>query len=699
MRTSSTHSPRVDPDIPPINQDEPLDVLVITRTSLQLACLEALDIGDDHHPLSTKMILCDRLVADTPEAMLDAIATQVRKLRQKKMITDHTRILIKLPGNYENGKLLANARKNEVRLRVDALCSRIRKAGSKPWAGTIHVACDGASLAHKDFVSHSGATILHSGERPVGLKQREQTLSLLAEAWRENKERGNQKLDAAAEFRLVARFSGESSSLVAGNEVAVAKPQARVKSVDANERRVFAAPLPDDRNPDSLPQQLALARNHALAELQHGSAEKFSAALENNAQLLSDERFLNEARKYALGLNIEPDTNKKLGKLISRKVFEHEAGWKEALLLAACAKGDTDVAELLICKQGAHVDCRDASGATPLHLAARAGDEAMAALLLKYGADPRKTTKGLFGKTAARIARESGFPRVVQMIDTELRQDRLKRRGKSDEEIDVLFGNEQEKRIRAYLSRPDHHIDALEAYLSHGERYLKRPRLFLDGPAKLAHRRTLALKIAAATGNAFLMNILIDMGVKLDKPLSGGRTALHYAARAGDPAMVKLLLEQKADPALRSDGGSTALDYAIRSGSPEAVEALLAHGARVTRQHWFSKKTIARLADKGWLARAELRRLVITQLADYYKKFGDQRAVTVLADSLAPDTRLSTSEASLLRTMISDSPGAASARKLARMMGAASPDTSKELSTSSSASGKATDESGESSHQ
>lgn len=697
MHTSRVNPSRVSPDIPATSHDEPLDLLVITRTSLQQACLEALGSGDEGHPLSMKMILCDRLIANKAEAMLDDIAAQVRRLRQKKMITDHTRILINLPGNYENGKLMANARKNEVSLRVAELCSRIRKAGGKPWAGTIHVACDGAGLAHRDFVCHSGATILHSGEKPIGMTQRGQPLSLLAKAWRENKARGDQKLDATAELRLVARISDESSSVVAGNRIAVVRPQASRESVNANERREIAAPLLDDRGADSLSQQLALARNHALAKLRDGSAKEFSAALD--PQLLHDELFLNEARTCALGLHIERDAAVKLCKLISSEVFTHAAGWKEALLLAACAKGDTKVAELMICWQGARVDCRDASGATPLHIAALAGDEKMAALLLAYDANPKKTAKVLFGKTADKIARESGFPRVAQMIEAELLQDRLKRRGKLDEGIDLLFGNEQENQIRAYLSQPDHQLDALGAYLTHGERYLKHPRLFLDGQAKLARRRKLAMKIAAVTGNAFLMNILIDMGVKVDKPISGGRTALHYAARAGDAEMIKLLLRQRADPALRSDGGSMALDYAIRSGSPEAVEALLAHGARITGQHWFSKKTIARLAHKGWLTRASLRELVMTQMAAYYRKFSDQRVLTVLADSLAPDTRLSPVEASLLRTMISERPDSAPARKLVRMMPRVSPDGSEELATSTSASGEAPDESGKASHQ
>ena len=56
-----------------------------------------------------------------------------------------------------------------------------------------------------------------------------------------------------------------------------------------------------------------------------------------------------------------------------------------ALLIEAALKGQTDIADVLIAK-GAAVDVRDASGATPLHLAALKGNVRIATLLLDHGA-------------------------------------------------------------------------------------------------------------------------------------------------------------------------------------------------------------------------------------------------------------------------------------------------------------------------
>lgn len=678
MRTETARPDRIARPSSETSDDEALDVLVITRTSLLKACAKALDAGADEHPLSVKIISCDRLAQETPEAMLDAIAMQVRRLRQAGIVTDHTRILLKLPGGYEDGRLLASARKNGLRLNVADLCARIRSAGTKPWAGTIHVACDGAELAREDFLSHAGATILHAGKQRIGLTQRQQTLSRLAEAWREEKRHADRKLDATAEFRLVARVSGESSSLVAGKKIAIAEPSLH-SLADDNERLPSASPL-------------AAARNHALDELRQGSAEKFGELLINNQQLAKDALFLDAARTCVTGLHIACDFGKKLATLIRCRAFEGIKGWKEALLLAACKKGNAAIADLMICRHGARIDCRDASGLTPLQMAAGNGDEALAALLLKYGADPKKAGRGLFGKSPARIAREAGHWRVARLIDAAILEGKLKKRGRLDEEIDLLSGDETESRIRDYLTRPDHHLDHLDAYMMRDDRFAERISHGSAGQAKLARRRALALKIAATAGNPDMMKILIGIGVPVDKKISGGRTALHYVARAGDMAMVRLLLEQKADPELRSDAGSTALDYAIRSGSPEVVELLLKHGARITRQNWFSRKTIERFAAKKWLARSGLRSLVIDQLSAYAKTFGDDRVLKVLADCLPPRTKLYGEDAEALRPIIRKWPDSASARKLISMLPKVSPDGSEELSTSSSEGNDAADD-------
>ncbi len=291
--------------------------------------------------------------------------------------------------------------------------------------------------------------------------------------------------------------------------------------------------------------------------------------------------------------------------------------WKETRLLAACKDGDVSVAEAMIF-HGARVDCRDTAGLTPLHIAARSGNLALARLLLDGCANPKKTDQALFGKTPARIARDAGFFDVARLIEAGIREDRLTKRGMMNEEIDLLFGdNPDRKALRAYLQFPKY----------------------------AARRQSLALKIAATSGNQRLMQTLIGIGVPVNRKMAGGKTALHYAARAGDASLVRWLLECGADPELRSGAGSTALDYACRCGSPQVVEQLLEHGVRLTGQGWFSRKTIKKFADKGWLARPVLRALVIDQLDRYYQQYRDRRVAQALTEFL-PSERESGEEVS-----------------------------------------------------
>ena len=75
------------------------------------------------------------------------------------------------------------------------------------------------------------------------------------------------------------------------------------------------------------------------------------------------------------------------GVMLVRRQRQRQAAQRAGqVLLQATEAGDIVQMEALLA-QGAQVNCRNAHGWTPLHVAAAGGDPAVIALLLKHGAD------------------------------------------------------------------------------------------------------------------------------------------------------------------------------------------------------------------------------------------------------------------------------------------------------------------------
>ena len=97
-----------------------------------------------------------------------------------------------------------------------------------------------------------------------------------------------------------------------------------------------------------------------------------------------------------------------------------------------------------------------------------------------------------------------------------------------------------------------------------------------------------ALNIAAQSGHAEIVKILLDAGAQIDSRDAYGRTALSWQASEDNFKMVEFLLRHGANPHLRDRHGRTALHRATRGsndqGNPAIAVELLNYGADINAQ-------------------------------------------------------------------------------------------------------------------
>lgn len=90
-----------------------------------------------------------------------------------------------------------------------------------------------------------------------------------------------------------------------------------------------------------------------------------------------------------------------------------------------------------------------------------------------------------------------------------------------------------------------------------------------------------ALLRAAADGNIFRVDELLNAGVDPNARTADGATALMGSVYSGYPLTTRLLLERGADPNAATSDGVTALHYAAGRDEEEIARMLIAKGADV----------------------------------------------------------------------------------------------------------------------
>ena len=273
------------------------------------------------------------------------------------------------------------------------------------------------------------------------------------------------------------------------------------------------------------------------------------------------------------------------------------------LLLFACEQGHAAVVECLVRDAGLTPSC-----ASPLHLAAKNGHNAVVHALLEAGAAPGAADK--LGLTALHRASERGHTDIVRaLLDAKASAGAARDNGTTPMYLAARDGHAA---IVTLLLEHGADADAsmmpvrnAEAgitplYAAAGRGHAETASLLLAAGAQVDRTNTLgttALFVACSNGYADAALVLLEARAQPDLP--GGRNGsrpLLAATERGHMGCVSLLLEAHADPTWRYASGKTALELGCRilvsqrkSGAPGeprhlrlAPLAPRAHGHKLT---------------------------------------------------------------------------------------------------------------------
>lgn len=257
-----------------------------------------------------------------------------------------------------------------------------------------------------------------------------------------------------------------------------------------------------------------------------------------------------------------------------------------SLLQLAADGGHPEIAEYLIAR-GAEVNYQNEHRPSALHFAAKKGDAAMVAALVKAGADVNLRAVGA-GPTALQEAVIHGHRDVADLL--------LKAGAKPNFFTDVGLGQ----------------LDRMRPRLAADPTVAARP----DGWGRTP------LAYAAGNGQVDALKLLVDAGATDARGPAGERAALHWALKSKHVDAARFLLDHSGDP----NGGdwyTPFLHAAAGEGDATAVRLLLAHKADLKAEDMLGHQAIHEAAVRD---RADVVEALYDAGADVNAGTGAERA-------------------------------------------------------------------------
>jgi ankyrin repeat protein len=219
-------------------------------------------------------------------------------------------------------------------------------------------------------------------------------------------------------------------------------------------------------------------------------------------------------------------------------------------LMAAIENHNTAVFEALL-EAGASATAPIEFGETPLHVAARRGDEAMVRALLARGADVN----------AALIRPNHQFGGRTPLMEAAI--------GRSLPVVKLLLELGADP-----FAKDANGWNVLSFAEVSGKRVANHLRKLMD---RLPQASEASLHDAARAGLVEHVRVLLDRGAAIDDRDDLGRTVLHWAVMSSRTETARLLLERGAEVDARDKRGYPPLS--LIQGSTEIAQLLLKHGA------------------------------------------------------------------------------------------------------------------------
>lgn len=266
-------------------------------------------------------------------------------------------------------------------------------------------------------------------------------------------------------------------------------------------------------------------------------------------------------------------------------------------LVLATAFGHVGVVRLLL-EAGAGANVKDGNGTTPLEWAKRSEQPNIAKLLRNAGAGPRLDTPD----ERLIIAAEQGKADVLKKLVAEsalldVRDRRDKSAGRTPLMLAAANGRVKAVTVLLELGADPNLTDDPQGKPARGLPFA----LALGGLSSVSeyHLGRTALMLAALSGHAEVVDLLLRSGAGVDLVDYARCTALYLGAAMGHASIVRRLISAGANVNHVGPQRTTPLFTAVESGSPRTVQLLVDAGARVAAKNSHDESPLVAAAIRG----------------------------------------------------------------------------------------------------